>query len=124
MLSPIPDAYFSNLYHLSLAVLLSILLIAVFKFKDTRFSNRIMVINVFMLALLCYGTYHYSFRDENYRTELTLQHQAENMEWESMLNTVRKVKSRHRASLLTDTLHCSTPIRWTTFSIFLADTTP
>jgi hypothetical protein len=92
MLSPISDAYFSNLYHLSLAVLLSILLIAVFKFKDTRFSNRIMVINVFMLALLCYGTYHYSFRDENYRTELTLQHQAENMEWKSMLNTVRKVK--------------------------------
>lgn len=100
MTSPLPDIYFAPVFYPMIAALVLLMLFgAVDLSKYNGLQTKSMYVDLFALAVLAFGTYYFSFRDECFRAEVTMQHQLEDFRWDDMLEEANEVERPTRGVL-------------------------
>jgi len=100
LLAPIAGIHFLNLFVLTIAALATL---ATYPLLEKRLQSgegttgKGLLLNAAGTLLLLACIFHFSFRDENFRTELKMQRLCEQHDWKQMLETANQVEEPTKA---------------------------
>ncbi|MCK9156073.1 MAG: DUF6057 family protein [Paludibacteraceae bacterium] len=100
ILAPITDFHYQNLFILITATLLLLTVYSFFfgkkKSEIKSISNHLMY-NAIGMAVVCLGIFYFSFRDDNFQTEIKMQRLCEQHDWNNILKEAEKVSEPTKA---------------------------
>lgn len=91
LFSPLPDSEFSNVFILSLLALSSIVALPLLH-REAEPSKGQQIKNALVYAACLVGVLFFTNRDDNFRTELKLQHLTEEQQWDEVIATANKTE--------------------------------
>jgi hypothetical protein len=107
LIAPLPHPFFKDIFIISFLAQLVFLLYPVLKFlkvfkdlkefKEKDLSNKAMGINLLLFFLSLFAVFYFSFRDNNLRLELRLQHLTEKYEWNEIIKEAEKAQEPTKA---------------------------
>ena len=115
LLSPLPKPFYKNIFTFAFLVqlfLISYPVILLF-LKKKEISSKIAMMNFLSFCLLLFAVFYFSFRDQNFRMELKLQHLTEKYKWNEIIKEAKKISEptkaivAYRAIALANTNHLS-----------------
>lgn len=89
--SPLPDSVYCNLFYLSVVTLITNTIIAGIK-KTGTLQKRELYINAGIVVIGMLGVYYLTNRDNNFKTELKLQHLTDKQDWNNVIETANQVE--------------------------------
>ena len=88
----IDDDYYA--YYIPFYLLVAFVIVASLLFSKNRQTtvkriNVWAISQIFALAIIVFATYHFWYKDKNFHTELEMNHCAENLDWDGIIDMAR-----------------------------------